>query len=143
MLSGGKNLISMRNTWITGIAFMAALSGSCSKESGNAIESNWELMIRSGGFSGSTQTYAPGNGNAYAFRNDAYQKYTSSQLTKSGRFRVIKDSSYTQHQPANRIIFDNDSAATRTLINFVDTTMVLTEDVYDGFRYTYRKTSGR
>lgn len=135
----------MRNICLFLFVLAGLATTSCEKEDDSAIlrpptTGKYELRTQTGGIAGETKTYSAGNGNAYLFETgNAYKLYTDGQLSKSGSYKIIQDSSLVLHQPASRIIFDNQENAMRTLIKFLNNKMTIQEDVYDGRTYEYEK----
>ena len=136
----------MRNMYVLLLLTASLATVSCKKYPGECScvtlseDGTYELRTSSGGIAGETKAYSAGNGNIYSFANRSnYKKYTDGQLSKSGSYKIIWDSSFVLHRPASRIIFDNEESALRTLIQFLNNGMTIQEDVYDGRTYEYEK----
>ncbi|MBE7173588.1 MAG: hypothetical protein INR73_23650 [Williamsia sp.] len=136
----------MRNICLSLLLTASLATTSCDKENDlgavdyPAYNQKYELRVQSGGLAGQTQTYKSGNGNAYLFESSStYKQYTDGQLSKTGTYKIVSDSSYVLHQPASRIIFDNAGNGVRTLVRFQSNKMYLQEDVYDGKTVEYEK----
>jgi hypothetical protein len=87
---------------------------SCKKESNSqftALEGVWELRQKGGSL---TTTYPPGNGNTIEFFGNHYEFISNGQVTKRGRFNIVRDLSAGNgtclvipvNQYTNRIIYD-------------------------------------
>ena len=135
----------MRNICLLFLLITSLVTTSCNKEDMGAVcgiasnDGKYELRSQTGGIIGKTVIYPAGNGNAYLFESSTYKLYTDGQLSKSGTYKVIQDSSFVLHQPASRIVFDSGNDMIRTLIQFSTKRMRIQEDVYDGRTYEYEK----
>jgi hypothetical protein len=133
-----KYPIDMRKYLI--IMLTLVVFASCKKDAGTAsaptrwMIGRWELRSMSGGFEG---TILPsGNGNIYQFYgNNTYKKYTASQLTAQGSFRVASLS----EQDFYMIYFDKDSTGTQ--LSYQNGMLTLGTSVADGPSWTYQKIS--
>jgi hypothetical protein len=87
---------------------------SCKKETNSIptlIQGVWELRTTSGMFS---VTYPPGNGNTIKFTDNHYEIASNGQITKRGRYVIIRDLSASaetclvipDNKYTNRIIYD-------------------------------------
>lgn len=105
--------------------------GSCRKQqSGEAgtnatsLVGSWELRQAQRGMT-PTVAYGAGNGNILMFSDSAYAIYTNGNLTKSGHYRLLKDTSAEVEvgldipagQFTRRIVFDNDFSARKAFID--------------------------
>ena len=132
----------MRTTLVFLLVVASLLTSGCKKRvycCAMPNDAKWELRTRSGGIAGEIKNYPAGNGNFYLFQGNAYKLYTDGQMTKHGWFQIVQDSSYVLHQPASRIVFDNETNALRTLVKFSSNKMTIQEDVFDGRTYEYEK----
>ena len=135
----------MRNIFLAAVVILSVASFNSCKKNNNTdpgyaeLQGDWELITRTGGIVGDSVKFSFGNGNTYSFKNDTYTKLTPQQMSKTGIYKVTRDSSSITRQPTTRIIFDNNQTAVKTLIRFGNLRMFITEDVVDGFTYEYRK----
>lgn len=118
--------------------FALAIFGSCKKNESTSstrwIFGRWELSGESGGFQ--YTAFARGNGNIYQFDGDnTYKKYTASQLTTQGTFRVANLS----EQNFYMIYFDKDTIGEQ--LSYQNGMIILGSSAADGPSWTYQKIS--
>jgi hypothetical protein len=94
------------------VSIIALLS--CEKEDINSnLIGKWELRASSGGYrdlSLPAFDYSPGNGTILKFTDKKYFEYSKGGLTKSGKYTITKQAVSWQEEPAQRIIYDNNTS---------------------------------
>lgn len=135
---------------LSGILALSLTTTSCKRDDGPAcdisestnkdstsIVGTWELRSTHG-FLGN-QLYADCNGNRLVFNADGtYRQYTSWTLTRQGIYQVFPDSFLLVHRGIqNRIVYDNNTSATRQFVINRGTSMELGLDANDGGGSTY------
>ena len=97
----------------------------------HSIIGAWELRIGYNGWGGHT-TYPPGNGTILKYTATDYELHSQFVLTKKGKYKVIRDSSFMMQQLSDRLIYDNVYTDFRTFIQISNDTLSLSIDAYDG-----------
>ena len=112
------------------LGFVLVFFGSCKKDgtakdiiNSTFIVGSWELRQAQNGMI-PTIDYSSGNGNILKFSNSTYEKYTNTNLVKSGHYIIIEDTSVVEEvglvipsgQFTHRIVYDNDFASRKTFI---------------------------
>ena len=78
------------------------LSMSCNKndnkkgKSANSVIGTWELRETSAAMNPAVSKYPAGNGNLIIFTNDTYEFRKDGQVVKSGKYKVVADTSVEQ-----------------------------------------------
>lgn len=117
-----------------------------------ALAGTWELREDQRGMM-PTRQHGPGSGNRYLFTEDAYEHIVDGALAKKGTYRVVADSTVQKEvglqlpegQFAQRIVFDDDTAATKTFFHLSGDTLVFLSGFFPvdgGSRYAYQKVPG-
>ena len=119
------------------VAVVAGLV-SCKKNTGNTPDSwilgRWELYGMSGGFRDTI--FARGNGNIYQFySNNTYKKYTASQLSAQGSFRIAN----LNEENFFMIYFDKDTTGVQ--LAYQNGMITLGSSAADGPAWTYQRIS--
>jgi hypothetical protein len=136
-----KRLVVMACAVMTMCSFTA-----CKKSNSQLfIVGTWELIQRSGGFA-PTIAFPPGNGNQLKFTGSTYQQFTNGQLTKSGTYRLEKQT-YNTGDPVGQpptatidiIFYDNEQNGHK--LKKEGNTLIhdYTADAYDGITTVYKK----
>jgi hypothetical protein len=105
------------------IASCIVFLGSCKKNASKdgdetTIIGIWELRQTSAAMVPGAVNYAAGNGNRLEFTATTYKIYTNGQLTKSGNYNIVSDSTvqksvclvFPAGQFTSRIVYDGDNS---------------------------------
>lgn len=140
-----------------GLAVLSITVGGCKKntstDSSKALEGSWELREVSGGMLAGSTKYSPGNGNLLNFAGSNYELHANGQLQKSGQYIVVIDKTVEDNvclvipkgQFTNRVIYDNDTTATKHFFEINDNQLVFYYGCYaldNGHRYVYERVGG-
>lgn len=137
-----------------GLAFLTVTGVSCKKntsvDANTALAGTWELRDVSGGMLAGSTKYVAGNGNTLHFDGSNYEMHTSGQPVKSGQYIVVTDTTigdnvclvFPKGQFTNRIIYDNDTTATKHFFEVNGNQLVLYYGCYaldNGHRLVYER----
>ena len=101
-------------------------------ESLGSLVGKWELKEGQAGMT-PVENYAPGNGNRLEFTGSTYKRFSNGILTMSGNYSIISDNTVTAEvglvltpgEFVNRIIFNEDTTATKIFLNISKDTLTL------------------
>lgn len=98
----------------------------------------WELRKTSGAMNPAVSEYPAGNGHILTFTDNDYGIYVNGQLTKSGTYTIVNDSTVSEtvylQFPAgrfpNRIVYDNDYGAGKVFMEISNNRLVFISGNY-------------
>lgn len=116
--------------------------GSCRKNKdaviSNSINGTWELRQRSGGMMAGANNYPAGNGNIIKFTDSLFDRYAGNQLTESGVYAVIHDTTVEENvclvvpagQFTNRIVYNGRYDSTKVFIQMTNNILTFMAGCY-------------
>lgn len=131
----------MKRIIIAIFAFLAIFS--CRNDDSLDIEplvGDWNWVSTTGGFSGATNDTPSSTGNTIvlSFKEDkSYTITTNGKITNQGTFTLYENVSNLTHYNSTYIGFSN--YHDQIIQKNEDGTLILNDDVSDGFTYTYQK----
>jgi hypothetical protein len=110
------------------IFLLPFLFGGCKRhvdQPSGDISDAWELRQAEGG--AGLRSYPAGNGHILSFSSNHYDVYDGGQIINSGEYSVVRDTTvstsvclvFPSGRFTNRIIYNNDTAATKTFFEVV------------------------
>ena len=123
------------------IALFSVIScrGEDDTEDVTPLVGNWEWVSSIGGVGNTTET-PTSTGNNIVFNFGADKKYTittNGTVTNEGTFSLYKNVSNLEH--LDRLYIDFSNAPDKMIVNNEEKTLILSDDVNDGYTYTYKK----
>lgn len=130
----------MKNLIFAIFAFWAVFS--CRSEDDTdvgPVVGEWEWVSSTGGVGNTTETPAS-SGKTIIMKLDSDKKYTittNGTVTNEGTFSLYKNVSNLEHY--ERVYIDFSNAPDKMIVNNEEKTLILSDDVNDGYTYTYKK----
>ena len=130
----------MKNLIFAIFAFLAVFS--CRSEDDTDVSpvvGEWEWISSIGGVGNTTETPAS-SGKTIIMKLDSDKKYTittNGTVTNEGTFSLYKNVSNLEHYERVYINFSN--APDQMIVNNEEKTLILSDDVNNGYTYTYKK----
>ncbi len=123
------------------IALFSVIScrGEDDTEDVTPLVGNWEWVSSTGGVGNTTETPAS-SGKTIIMKLDSDKKYTittNGTVTNEGTFSLYKNVSNLEHY--ERVYIDFSNAPDKMIVNNEEKTLILSDDVNDGYTYTYKK----
>ncbi|NTS39741.1 hypothetical protein HRG84_02385 [Flavisolibacter sp. BT320] len=148
-----KNLLPF--VLFVSLVVLAACNRKVATESNAAplLTGTWELREDQRGMM-PTRQHEPGSGTRYQFTQTDYEYFVEGALDKKGTYKVEADPTVEKEvglqlpagQFTHRIVFDDDTTATKTFFRVAGDTLVFLSGFFPvdgGSRFTYLKISGK
>ena len=101
---------------------------------------DWTWVSTSGGINGQINDTPTSTGKTIIMKLDSDKKYTittNGTVTNEGTFSLYKNVSNLEHY--ERVYIDFSNAPDQMIVNIEEKTLILSDDVNDGYTYTYKK----
>ncbi|MES2328712.1 MAG: hypothetical protein V4539_03850 [Bacteroidota bacterium] len=91
-----------------------------------SLQNAWELRNVVGGYGPPNRNpnYAAGNGYIWKFMDSTFERYDKGQLFQTGKYRVIRDTSYQTGRMMDALVFDQ-NAYPKVQVEIVKDTLIM------------------
>ncbi|WP_439879760.1 hypothetical protein ACSX1A_11285 [Pontibacter sp. MBLB2868] len=114
---------------------------SCDEENiaNDSIVGEWEMKSASNGMTGALTDYSPGNGSIMKFTDSSYEIISNWQLTRSGLYSIVKETSNLDNKIYNRVVYDNETNSIKSFFKVENNLLYIWTDGNDGTSVVYRR----
>lgn len=91
------------------------------------------------GMTGASTDFPHGNGSIMKFTESNYEIITNWQLTRSGLYSIVKETSNLDKKIYNRIVYDNETNSIRSFFKVENNLLYIWIDGNDGPSVVYRR----